>query len=73
MDIQRDLGRIEATQEIMKEDVKKIKADLAEIKDSISNAKAVKAYSKGQLIAVGTGVTLVGQIINYLKPYIHLG
>lgn len=73
MDIQRDLGRIEATQEIMKEDVKQIKADLAEIKDSISNAKAVKAYSGKQLVAVGAGVTFLGQLINYLKPYIHLG
>jgi len=73
MDIQRDLGRIEATQEIMKEDVKQIKADLAEIKDAISDAKAAKAYSKGQLAAAGVGFTIIGQLINYIKPYIHLG
>lgn len=62
--IQRDLGRIEATQEIMKEDVKQIKTDLADIKNALSGQKAVKENDWKRLSVLGLIVTIVNQIIN---------
>lgn len=62
--IQRDLGRIEATQEIMKEDVKQIKTDLADIKDALNGQKAVKENDWKRLSVLGLIVTIVNQIIN---------
>lgn len=62
--IQRDLGRIEATQEIMKEDVKQIKTDLADIKNALAGQKAVKEIDWKRLSVLGLVVTIVNQIIN---------
>lgn len=62
--IQRDLGRIEATQEIMKEDVKQIKTDLADIKDALAGQRAVKETDWKRLSILGLVVTIVNQIIN---------
>lgn len=62
--IQRDLGRIEATQEIMKEDVKKIKTDLADIKNALAGQKAVKETDWKRLSAFGLIITIFNQVIN---------
>lgn len=68
--IQRDLGRIEATQAIMKEDVKQIKADLAVIKDSINGQTAVRETDWKRLTLMGILATLASQIISWLKPFV---
>lgn len=66
-DIQRDMGRFEATQEIMKEDVKQIKRDIADIKEAIYGREAVSAWN-WKLIGSISGISIIfTQLISYVK------
>ena len=61
---QRDLGRVQATQEIMQKDLEKIKVDLAEIKESIVGTKAVKETDWKRLSLFGIVITIINQALS---------
>lgn len=69
-DLQRDFGRVEAKVENLTEDVKIIKADLAEIKKLLSNRIAVKENDWKRLSAVALLASLVTSAFNWIKPFI---
>ena len=77
--LQRDLGKIEATQAAMKEDVKEVKEDIekikdniAEIKEAVNAKKAVEASDLKRLSAV-VGVAAIGThfLTWFFKLYPH--
>jgi hypothetical protein len=67
--LQRDLGRVEAKVEIMSDDIKTVKADLAEIKEALSGHKAVKAYNWKALSLVGLVASFANVVIGWIKPF----
>ena len=65
---QRDLGRVQATQEIMQKDIEKIKDDLAEIKDSVTGKTAVSKSDYTRLGIVSVLASLATQLFTWWKP-----
>lgn len=67
-ELQRDFGRVEAKVEILTDDMKIIKADLATIKDMVSSSKAVKESDWKRLSLAALLASVVTHIFNWLRP-----
>lgn len=70
MDIQRDLGRLEAKVEIMTDDLKSIKTDMEEIKKVLLTRSAVIDADWKRLSLVATLAAIGTQLFNWFKPFI---
>lgn len=77
--LQRDIGRIEATLDNAVENIQEIRSsqaemrrELGEIKTALSNQKAVKDYNWKILGSVGVIGGIVGNLLGYLK-YVFQG
>lgn len=67
-ELQRDFGRVEAKVEILTEDVKVIKTDLAEIKKLLSNGAAIKENDWKRLSVTAILASIATHIFNWVKP-----
>jgi len=68
-ELQRDFGRVEAKVEILTDDVKIIKADLAEIKKLLSNGTAIKENDWKRLSVVAVLASIATSVFNWVKPF----
>lgn len=67
--LQRDFGRLEAKVEIITEDTKAIKSDLAEIKQSLAARNAVRSSDLKRLGLVGILASIATHFIAWAKPF----
>lgn len=68
--LQRDMGRVEAKVQIMSEDVKSMKGDLEEIKNTLLTARAVVDSDWKRLSLVATLAAIGTQLFNWFRPFI---
>ncbi len=68
--LQRDVGRVEAKVEIMSDDLKTIKTDLAAIKLALSDQKAVSVSDYKRLGLVALLSSIATTIFGWVKPLI---
>lgn len=67
--LQRDMGRVEAKVEIIQTDISSIKKDLLAIKNEVLSKKAIVDSDWKRLALFGTIITLVNQMITWVKPF----